>query len=333
MRAPPALFVVQISPDPRVRVFRRTLRGLDGFECMEVDAYLVLGERYALLLDTLLCPADVAWILDLCAPDLANRELLCINSHADWDHAWGNGYFQQQPTVPILAHEACRQRLLSEEARQQLRDYQARFPLFREVTLRPPSLTFSQRLTIVDGELSVELLHAPGHCPDQIVAWLPSLGLLLAFDAVEHPLPAIADAAGAPLMLATLRRLAALNARQVLCSHGNTTSPALIEHNLAYLREIAHRCRILLADHAPTAHELEHTVEHIGYPFEEVVAGLDAEIDRSYYSQTHAQNAQAILRWLAASAQDSAPVHTDIQSASRTQGQMVERVDGGLFLP
>jgi glyoxylase-like metal-dependent hydrolase (beta-lactamase superfamily II) len=317
-----------------VRVFRRTLRGVEGFERMEVDAYLVLGERYALLLDTLLCPADVARVLDLCASDLVSRQLLCINSHADWDHTWGNGYFQQLPDVPILAHEVCRQRLLSEEARQQLRDYQARFPLFHDVTLRPPSLTFSERLTIVDGELSIELQHAPGHCPDQIVAWLPSLGLLLAFDAVEHPLPAIADAACAPLMLATLQRLATLNARRVLCSHGNTTSPALIEHNLAYLREIVRRCRLLLAHHAPTAHELEQTVEHIGYPFEEVVADLDAEIDRAYYSQTHAQNAQAILRWLAASSQaDSASAHTDIQGARRTQGQVVERVDGGLLLP
>ncbi len=36
--------VPEMSPDPRVRVFRRTLSGLDEFEGMEVDAYLVLGD-------------------------------------------------------------------------------------------------------------------------------------------------------------------------------------------------------------------------------------------------------------------------------------------------
>lgn len=294
--------VPQLSPDPRVRVFRRSLGGLDGFTSMEVDAYLVLGERYALLLDTLLCPADVAQVLSLSTADIGHRQVLCVNSHADWDHTRGNGYFQNQLAVPILAHEHCRQRLLSAEARQQLSDDQARSSLFRDVTLLPPTLTFSERLTIVDGELSIELLHAPGHCPDQIVAWLPAIGLLLAFDAVEYPLPGIADAACVPLMFATLQRLAALHARWVLCSHGNTTSPALIEENLAYLREIERRCRLLLADHTPTAGEREQLAERIGYPLAQAIAGQSTpgtHID-PYYSQAHEENVQAILGWLEA---------------------------------
>lgn len=292
--------VPEMSPDARVRVFRRTLGGLDEFEGMEVDAYLLLGERYALLLDTLLCPEDVAQVLSLCAPEIHKRQLLCINSHADWDHTWGNGYFSGERSVPILAHDSCRQRMLSEEAGQHLRDYQARYPVFRNVTLVTPSLTFSEHLTIADGNLTIELLHAPGHCPDQIVAWLPDISLLLAFDAVEKPLPAIHDATCAPLMFSTLERLAALNAQHVLCSHGKTTSPALIQENLAYLREIKRRCRTLLTSRTPAERELEHTAELIGYPFEEAIASIDGEIDRTYYSWAHEQNAQAILRWLMA---------------------------------
>lgn len=291
--------VPQLSPDPRVRIFRRTLSGLDDFEKMQVDAYLILGEQYAFLLDTLLCPGDVAQLLALAAPDIGTRQLLCINSHADWDHTWGNGYFQQHPTVPIVAHDLCRQRLLSEEATLHLREYQARFPLFHAVTLRPPSLTFSQRLTLVDGELCIELLHAPGHCLDQIVAWLPSIGLLLAFDAIERPLPSIADAACAPLMFATLHQMAGLPARSILYSHGQTsTSPTLLADNLAYLREIERRSRLLLAEHRPAASELEHAAELIGYPFSQAWAGQSTEIDLPYYTLTHEQNTQAILHWL-----------------------------------
>lgn len=292
--------VPEMSPDSRVRVFRRTLNGLDEFEGMQVDAYLILGERYALLLDTLLCPEDVAQVMSLCAPEIGKRQLLCVNSHADWDHTWGNGYFSGERSVPILAHDHCPQRILSEEASQHLKDYQARYPVFRNVTPVLPSLTFSERLTIVDGDLAIELLHAPGHCPDQIVAWLPDLSLLLAFDAVEKPLPCIENAVCAPLMFATLERLSALNARYVLCSHGKTTSPALIQENLTYLREIERRSRLLLANHTPSTTELEHTAELIGYPFTEVSAGIDEEIDHTYYSWAHEQNAQAILRWLMA---------------------------------
>lgn len=290
--------VPEMSPDSRVRVFRRTLGGLEEFESMEVDAYLILGERYALLLDTLLCPEDVAQVLSLCAPELARRQLLCVNSHADWDHTWGNGYFGDARSVPILAHDHCRQRMLSEEAHRDLAEYQARYPVFRNVTLVPPSLTFSERLTIVDGDLTIELLHAPGHCPDQIVAWLPDLSLLLAFDAVEKPIPGIHDAACAPLMFSTLARLAALNAQHVLCSHGKTSSPALIQANLTYLREIERHCLLLLAARTPPEAEVEQTAELIGYPFTEAVAGIDEEIDHTYYSWAHEQNAQAILRWL-----------------------------------
>lgn len=284
--------------DERVRVFRRTLDGLDDFEGMEVDAYVVLGERYTVILDTLLCPADMAVVMGTIEPEIGNRRLLCVNSHADWDHTWGNGYFSGERSVPILAHEHCLQRMNSEKARQELAEYQARYPIFQDVKLVPPTLTFSEKLAINDGSLTIELLHAPGHCRDQIVAWLPAISLLLAFDAVEKPLPCIEDAACAPLMFSTLERLARLNARQVLCSHGKTTSPALIQENLAYLREIERRCRLLLAKHTPAETEIEQAAELIGYPFDEVIANTGAEVDRKYYGWAHEQNARAILRWL-----------------------------------
>lgn len=289
-----------LSPDPRVRVFRRTLRGLEEFESLEVDAYLVLGERYALFMDTLLCPADMDQVMKFCAPAIGSRQLLCVNSHADWDHIWGNGYFSGERGVPILAHELCRQRLNSEEARLDLAEYQERYPIFQDVKLIAPTLTFNERLTIDAGDLIVELLHAPGHCLDQIVAWLPETRLLLAFDTTEKPLPSIRDINCVPLMFATLERLAALNAQCALCSHGNTSSPALIQENLAYLREIERRARLLLTQRIPAEAELEQAAELIGYPFEEAAADMSGEIDRTYYSQTHEENARLILRWLLA---------------------------------
>lgn len=292
--------VPEMSPDPRVRVFRRTLSGLDDFEGMEVDAYLVLGERYAVMLDTLLCPDDMAQVMAACEAQIGNRQLLCVNSHADWDHTWGNGYFSGERSVPILAHEHCLKRLNSQEAVQKLKEYQPRYSIFQDVKLVPPTLTFNERLTIHDEGLTIELLHAPGHCQDQIVAWLPETRLLLAFDAVEKPLPCIENADCAPLMFATLKRLAGLNARQVLCSHGKTTSPALIQENLDYLNEIERRSRALLAQQRPVEADFERTAELIGYLFDEVIAHINEEVDRTYYSWAHEQNAHAILKWLMA---------------------------------
>lgn len=304
MTTPPASSVREIfelSPDLRVRVFRRVLEDFDG---MEVDAYVVLSDSHAVFLDTLTSPADMARVMALLEPQLGQRQLLCVNSHADWDHCWGNAFFTPAyhpaftRAVPILAHEACRQRLLSPEAQSQLDGYKKSSLAFQDVTLLPPTLTLREQLTIAAGNLTIELLHAPGHCQDQIVAWLPEIRLLLAFDAVEKPLPGIDGASCVPLMFSTLRRLAALDTHHVLCSHGNSNSPALVHENLAYLNEIERRARLLLQERTLADTELEQAAALIQYPFEEVIASLDEEIDRAYYSETHEQNVRAILAHL-----------------------------------
>jgi glyoxylase-like metal-dependent hydrolase (beta-lactamase superfamily II) len=290
--------ITGLSPDPRVRVFRRTLHGLEDFEGMEVDAYVVLGASHVVVLDTLLNPADVAGMLAALGPALAVKQLLCVNSHADWDHVWGNGYFRHTRPAPLIAHERCRQRLLDPEALTRLERYQQETRAFDGVVVVPPTLTFTTQMTIADEELSIELLHAPGHCRDQIVAWLPALRLLLGFDAIEWPLPCIEESACAADMLPTLQRLAALNPLHVLCSHGNVASPAQIQENLTYFQEIERRARQLLATRLPATHELEQAATLINYPFDEAIAHVSPDIDRAYYSWAHEQNARAILTHL-----------------------------------
>lgn len=287
-----------LSPDPRVRVFRRTLHGLEDFEGMEVDAYVVLGASHVVVLDTLLNPADVADMLAALGPASAGKQLLCVNSHADWDHVWGNGYFRHTRSVPIIAHERCRQRLLAPEAQARLERFQQQTRTFDGVMVVPPTLTFTEQMTIADEELSIELRHAPGHCHDHIVAWLPALRLLLGFDAIEWPLPCIEESDCAAAMLPTLQYLAALNPLHVLCSHGNVSNPALIQENLAYFQEIERRAHQLLAQRLPAVHELEQAAALINYPFAEAIAHVSADIDRAYYSWAHEQNARAILTHL-----------------------------------
>ena len=71
--------VPDMSNDKRVRVFRRTLTGLEGFEGMEVDAYVVITHRYLVVLDTLLCPEDMAVVMHEVQGELAGRQLLVVS--------------------------------------------------------------------------------------------------------------------------------------------------------------------------------------------------------------------------------------------------------------
>jgi glyoxylase-like metal-dependent hydrolase (beta-lactamase superfamily II) len=290
--------VPEMSGDERVLVFRRSLDIKGEFEGLEVDAYVVLTDRYVVMLDTMLCPADAEAIMRQVGDAANGKTLLCVNSHADWDHAWGNAYFQGATT--IIGHEQCRARLLSVEAAEELRVFQKLDPLFRDVELVAPSLTFSERLTLFGGDLTIELLATPGHHLDEISAWIPELSLLLAFDAVESPFPSVDGAASVPQMFRSLERLLALEPHRVLCSHGNTSSPALIEQNLAYFREIELRSRAYLDNYSPSRTEFEQVSRAISYSFEEAIAGVTGPIDRTYYSQAHEDNCAAVLRWLSA---------------------------------
>ena len=59
-----------------------------------VDAFIVVTARYVVLIDTLINPATARTMLALARPHLTTgRTLLVVNTHADWDHCWGNQLF------------------------------------------------------------------------------------------------------------------------------------------------------------------------------------------------------------------------------------------------
>jgi glyoxylase-like metal-dependent hydrolase (beta-lactamase superfamily II) len=291
-------FVPEISIDPRVKVFRREINDLDEFEGLEVDAYIIITERYLVVFDTLLCPEDSAIMMNMVENLCFGRQILVVNSHADWDHSWGNAFFSGEHAAPIIAHHLCLTRMQSEVARKELVDYRQRYPIFQHVELIPPTITFGEGITIYGGDLTIELIPAPGHHPDHIAAWIPQLSLLLAFDAVEKPLPCIENADAVPAMFATLERFVAMQPERVLCSHGKSTSFALVKENLEYFREIERRSRATLQERRPSDDELEHASEIIHYSLDEVTGGSAEPFDRTYYNWAHDANVRSLLQWL-----------------------------------
>ncbi len=299
MKMPDSVIPVHdLVEDKHIRVFRRYFSAPGEFDSMQVDAYIIISRHYVVVCDTLLCPEDVASMLHTVHSELSGRQLIVINSHADWDHCWGNCYFTGTRKAPIIAHERCRERLQSAEAQAELADYQARFATFQQVALTPPDQTFTQRYTIHDDDLTLELLSAPGHCADHLAVWIPELRLLLAFDAVEYPLPQIENAQGVRPMLTTLERFLALQPRTVLCSHGKINSPVIIAENLVYVRAIERRCHLWLATHQATSTDLAHAATLIGYPSTEAVARPEQVEDPAFYRSVHEQNVAAVLQWV-----------------------------------
>lgn len=291
-----------MSNDERVLVFRCSFTPPEKQDWLKVDAYVVLTDRYVIICDTMLCPEDMQMVMQAIQPALIERELLIVNSHADWDHVWGNCYFSGEWNPPIIAHSLCWARMLSEEAREKLAAFKKRYTTFQQVEIAPPTITFDQTLTIYGGDLTLNLFPAPGHQPDQIAAWIPELRLLLAFDAVEYPLPTLADSASVPAMFATLARFLALQPARVLCSHGGTTEVTQVEKNLHYLHEIEQRARSLLATHRSTNADLISTSVLHEYSFEQVLSTMTPPgehlDDETFYREAHNMNVHHIAQWL-----------------------------------
>ncbi|GER91825.1 hypothetical protein KDW_59870 [Dictyobacter vulcani] len=281
MPTPDVTFVPAMSQDRRVRVYRGNrvrvrpdhFSGPETFNGMEVDCYLLTTERFLLLCDTMICPEDMAIVTQDIQGEQGKRPLLVMNSHADWDHAWGNSYFTGEHIAPIIAQQHCHKRMESEKDQTFLAGFQREYPNhFNSVTITPPTITFQDNMTLYGGDLTIELFSAPGHCQDHIAAWIPELRLLLGFDALETPFPLIKDVSGVQDMFDTLEHFVRLQPRHVLCSHGGTTSPAIIQANLDYFREIERRCRTLLTQRLPTDTELVGAASLLGYSLEEAVA-------------------------------------------------------------
>lgn len=303
--------VPEMSRDKRVRVFRRlfaTKEGVSELEAMQVDSYVVVSRHYVIVLDTLLCPEDMELIMSSLQQECEGKQIFVVDSHADWDHCWGNNYFIDEQAAPIIAHDLCFTRMHSQEAQDDLQEYQQLYPLFHNVVLTKPTITFSHEFTFHDEDLTLKFFSAPGHHLDQIAAWIPELRLLFAFDSAEWPFPSIENAQGVPLMYATLEHLALLEPQHVLCSHGKTTHANILKSNFDYIKQIEQRGRTFLtsADTDLNLKDVEHPSILINYPFEEVIADitgtqsmLDMISDAEYYRLTHENNTRAVLEWLA----------------------------------
>lgn len=199
-------------------------------EGMTVCSFVVFGTSTAVVIDTLTCRADMDGVHAL----LEERGLpwFVVNTHADWDHVWGNGAFAADT---IIGHRLCRAAMLREGPRILSRKQAEEPGRFSDVIITAPTVTFTEFMEIDLGGLTLVIEYLPGHSADECVVHLPELGLLLAGDAAEWPIP---TAHSGPLgtWAEALRDWAAReDVRTVVPSHGPISDAQLLLDNADYL--------------------------------------------------------------------------------------------------
>jgi glyoxylase-like metal-dependent hydrolase (beta-lactamase superfamily II) len=266
----------------------------------EVDCFVVLTDRFVVVIDTFSTPEDAAQMMELVRPALKGRQLLVVNTHQHYDHVWGNSLFAVggEFAAPILASGLSREPARRQPAR--LLEKQAEESRFAGLQLLEPNLYFQGEFLIDGGDLSLHLLPAPGHTPDQIVVWIPEISVLLAADALEFPFPYVANPADLPVMLETMRNLQALNAKTVLPCHGGVHDTSLIDRNLAYFAALEANVRKAIPKLTSGWRELENLSDLIGFSFEDAVksSGLEPEAVDEMYREFHQFNLTATVEGL-----------------------------------
>ncbi len=273
--------------DARIRLFRSE----------DVDCFVVTTDRYVVVVDTMITTDEAAQMLEAIKPSLAHRALLTVNTHQHTDHTWGNAVFET--LGPIIGSDKSLEIARSQAALEKLWAAQTKDAKYANVRIVPPTLTFTDRFTIHGGDLTLEIIPAPGHSLDHVVVWIPELRTLLAADAAEHPWPYAKNPTDLPVLLETLRNLQALNPSVVLPCHGGTSDPGLISRNLDYYATIKDHARRVLERGTLPEHwlELEDLPERIGWTFEDAArsVGLEPEGVATFYKDFHVLNARATM--------------------------------------
>lgn len=159
--------------------------------------------------------------------------LTLVNTHHHGDHTNGNCLF---PFATVIGHERCREAVMRTGI---LRPDGLFEPVeWGDLSLRPPFVTFEERLNVFVGDLLVELHHfgTAAHTTNDVVAWIPERKVLFSGDLVFNggtPFVLMGSVAGS---LAVLDQLMEFEAEVVVPGHGPPCTLETVAEVGSYLR-------------------------------------------------------------------------------------------------
>ncbi|MHA1447095.1 MAG: MBL fold metallo-hydrolase, partial [Candidatus Heimdallarchaeaceae archaeon] len=122
----------------------------------KLNIYVINGEEHIFICDTGFGSDSVNELLDyLRSIDIHSKPFIVFNSHADYDHVWGNHVFKESE---IIAHELSPE-IFQKEGEEILEKYEEHKR--GEVILTPPNKLFKEKIVFEDE--GVEFYHSPGH--------------------------------------------------------------------------------------------------------------------------------------------------------------------------
>lgn len=165
-------------------------------EHIGANAGFVVGSTGVALVDTQLTPTTSMEVLRAVRRVTAKPIQFVINTHHHSDHVFGNQYFS--PPGLIVAHERAAERIaesMEEASRRAASTWPALASDFEELRVTPPSVTFSERLTIELGNRLLRLLYlGRAHTDGDVYVLVPDAKILYCGDVFfNRVVPAMFD--------------------------------------------------------------------------------------------------------------------------------------------
>ncbi len=229
----------------------------------QVNAGAVIGQDWAVVIDTLAFPDETLAIREFIEDELKRKVRYVINTHYHADHSWGNCYF---PGAYILSSALCRD-LLEEFGKKSLTRALESDSTFQKTQIILPHLTLTEGvLELIIGEKTLRFIDLPGHSPDGIGVYIVEDEVLFAGD-VWMPIPHIVDG-DSEVMRESLRKIGKLTIENVVQGHGEVILRgevnSSIKDRIHYLDVIDKIVEDAALDDFPGEYLKEKTIEECG---------------------------------------------------------------------
>ena len=191
--------------------------------------HLIFGDHRVYVCDTFLGPKSMEEISKVIKEEgHQDKPVVVFNSHADWDHVWGNCYFKD---AIVLGHRECRTRIEKEGEDELKKNYEHRRG---EVILTPPTSVFDTDYIFDDD--GVEFFHSPGHTIDSSSCYDQKERILFVGDNVESDIPYV-NSLDVDTYISTLEGYLNRDWQYLVPGHDPVqTDDALVRSNVEYLQ-------------------------------------------------------------------------------------------------
>jgi cyclase len=252
----------------------------------QVTAGAVIGPNWAVVIDTLATPDESLEIRDFIERELGVPVRYVVDTHYHADHAWGNCFF---PGAMVISHALCRQNL-EEKGQLSLQEARRQNPIFKQIKIILPNLTFNESsISLRVGKKNLLLFSLPGHSPDSIGVLVEEDRVLFAGDAFM-PLPYLVDG-DIEESISALKRIGKMGLENVIQGHGDIVLrgeiDGAIKENLSYISMMRKAVRQAARRKFPLDMLLEVDVEVCGKS-RVLIGGLAEEL--------HWRNLRALYR-------------------------------------